>query len=111
MHETMRAALLDGAGEADVLRMGRIATPDRVNAEFLVKVVASSVNPIDAKTRAGRGVFGAIHAFPAVLGHDFSGVVVESPYSAHPLQPGDEVFGMVPVPRYGGSYAEYVSVP
>jgi len=76
-----------------------------------VKVVAASVNPIDAKTRAGRGVFGAIHSFPAVLGHDFSGVVVESPYSAHPIRPGDEVFGMVPVPRSGGSYAEYVSVP
>ena len=39
------------------------------------------MNPIDAKTRAGRGVFGAIHSFPAVLGHDFSGVVVESPFA------------------------------
>src|SRR3954447_8816017 len=111
MPKTMRAALLDAAGDPEALRIGETAYPDKVNAEFLVKVVASSVNPIDAKTRAGRGVFGAIHAFPAVLGHDFSGVVVESPYSAHPLQPGDEVFGMVPVPRYGGSYAEYVSVP
>ena len=111
MPKTMRAALLDAAGGPEALRIGETAYPDKVNAEFLVKVVASSVNPIDAKTRAGRGVFGAIHAFPAVLGHDFSGVVVESPYSAHPLQPGDEVFGMVPVPRYGGSYAEYVSVP
>jgi NADPH:quinone reductase-like Zn-dependent oxidoreductase len=111
MPKTMRAALLDAAGAPEALRIGETAYPDKVNAEFLVKVVASSVNPIDAKTRAGRGVFGAIHSFPAVLGHDFSGVVVESPYSAHPLQPGDEVFGMVPVPRYGGSYAEYVSVP
>ncbi|MEV8214263.1 NADP-dependent oxidoreductase [Leifsonia sp. NPDC077715] len=111
MPKTMRAALLDDAGGPDALRLGETAFPDRVNAEFLVKVVAASVNPIDAKTRAGRGVFGAIHSFPAVLGHDFSGVVVESPYSAHPIRPGDEVFGMVPVPRSGGSYAEYVSVP
>jgi len=111
MPKTMRAALLDDAGGPDALRLGETAYPDRVNAEFLVKVVAASVNPIDAKTRAGRGVFGAIHSFPAVLGHDFSGVVVESPYSAHPIRPGDEVFGMVAVPRSGGSYAEYVSVP
>src|SRR4051812_6590801 len=111
MPKTMRAALLDSPGEPEVLRIGETAYPDRVNAEFLVKVVASSVNPIDAKTRAGRGVFGAIHTLPAVLGHDFSGVVVESPFSAHPIRRGDEVFGMVMVPRLGGSYAEYVSVP
>ncbi len=111
MPKTMRAALLDGAGGPEALRIGETPAPDRVNAEFLVKVVAAGVNPIDAKTRAGRGVFDAIHAFPAVLGHDFSGVVVESPYSAHPIRPGDEVFGMVMVPRFGGSYAEYLSVP
>lgn len=111
MSKTMRAALIDAAGGPDAFRIGEAPYPDRVNAEFLVKVVASSVNPIDAKTRAGRGVFGAIHSFPALLGHDFSGVVVESPYSAHPIRPGDEVFGMVMVPRFGGSYAEYLSVP
>ena len=111
MSKTMRAALLDAAGGPEALRIGEVPYPDTVNAEFLVKVVASGVNPIDAKTRAGRGVFDAIHSFPAVLGHDFSGVVVESPYSSHPLKPGDEVFGMLPVPRSGGSYAEYVSAP
>ncbi|GAA0429799.1 NADP-dependent oxidoreductase [Leifsonia naganoensis] len=111
MPKTMRAALLDAAGGPESLRIGDTISPDRVNAEFLVKVVAAGVNPLDAKTRAGRGVFDAIHSFPAVLGHDFSGVVVESPYSAHPLRPGDEVFGMVMVPRFGGSYAEYISVP
>lgn len=111
MPKIMRAALLDAAGGPESLRIGDTASPDRVNAEFLVKVVAAGVNPLDAKTRAGRGVFDAIHSFPAVLGHDFSGVVVESPYSAHPLRPGDEVFGMVMVPRFGGSYAEYISVP
>ncbi|MFF1877189.1 NADP-dependent oxidoreductase [Leifsonia sp. NPDC058230] len=111
MLTTMRAALLRRPGTPDELEIAETAVPDRVNAEFLVKVVASSVNPIDAKTRAGRGVFGAIHTLPAVLGHDFSGVVVQSPYSAHPIKPGDEVFGMVMVPRFSGSYAEYVSVP
>ncbi|GAA4154527.1 NADP-dependent oxidoreductase [Leifsonia shinshuensis] len=111
MPKTMRAALLDAAGDATVLRIGEAPTPDRVNAEFLVKVVAAGVNPLDASTRSGLGVFDAIHSFPAVLGHDFSGVVVESPFAAHPLRPGDEVFGMVMVPRFGGSYAEYVSVP
>ena len=111
MLTTMRAALLRQPGAPEQLEISETAVPDRVNAEFLVKVVASSVNPIDAKTRAGRGVFGAIRDFPAVLGHDFSGVVVQSPFAAHPIRPGDEVFGMVMVPRFSGTYAEYVSVP
>jgi NADPH:quinone reductase-like Zn-dependent oxidoreductase len=111
MHQTMRAVVIDGPGDADVLRLAEVNSPRRISAEFLVKVVAAGVNPVDVKTRAGRGVFQAIGELPAVLGQDFSGVVVESPYAAHPLQPGDEVFGMVMVPRYCGSYAEYVSVP
>ena len=111
MHQTMRAVVIDGPGDADVLRLAEVNSPRRISAEFLVKVVAAGINPVDVKTRAGRGVFPAINELPAVLGQDFSGVVVESPYAAHPLQPGDEVFGMVMVPRYCGSYAEYVSVP
>lgn len=107
----MRAALLDAAGEADAMRIGETAVPQRVSAEILVRVVAAGVNPIDVKTRAGRGTYSAITQFPAVLGHDFSGVVVESPYSGHPLQPGDDVFGMIMVPRFSGSFAQYASVP
>ena len=64
MHETMRAAVIDGPGEPGVFRVADLAVPDRVSAEFLVKVVAAGVNPIDAKTRAGRGVFGAIRQLP-----------------------------------------------
>ena len=48
MPNTMRAALLDAAGGPDALRVGEAPTPDRVNAEFLVKVVAAGVNPIKA---------------------------------------------------------------
>jgi NADPH:quinone reductase-like Zn-dependent oxidoreductase len=111
MHDTMRAAVIDRPGAADVFRLAQIPSPTRINSEFLVKVVAAGINPLDAKTRAGGGVFAAIDRMPAVLGHDFSGVVVQSPFAAHPIKPGDEVFGMVMVPRFGGSYAEYVSVP
>jgi len=45
-----------------------------------------------------------------VLGNDFSGIVEEAPYEAHPLQPGTEVYGMGMVPRMSGAYAEYVTV-
>lgn len=108
---TMRAMTMSGAGGPEVLSMADVDRPARISSEVLVRVVAAGVNPIDAKTRAGKGPFAAIATFPAVLGNDFSGVVVEAPYAAHPLQPGTEVYGIVPVPRFSGAYAEYVSAP
>jgi NADPH:quinone reductase-like Zn-dependent oxidoreductase len=107
---TMRAMTMSGAGGPDVLSMSEIDRPMRISSEVLVRVVAAGVNVIDAKTRAGRGPFAAITGFPVVLGNDFSGVVVEAPYAAHPLQPGTEVYGMGMVPRLSGAYAEYLSV-
>jgi NADPH:quinone reductase-like Zn-dependent oxidoreductase len=107
---TMRAILMDGAGGPEVLRCGTTEIPTTINAEFLVKVVAAGVNPIDAKTRSGRGVSAAIPSYPTVLGNDFSGVVLASPYEGHPIKVGDEVYGMTGFPRFGGSYAEVVSV-
>lgn len=109
--ETMRAIVLEHPGAPDALRLAEVSVPPIVNSEFLVEVHAASLNPIDAKTRAGRGVAAAIQHYPAVLGHDFSGVVLKSPYAAHPIRPGDEVFGMVMFPRFGGSFAEAVAVP
>ena len=109
--ETMRALIFDEPGDPDVLRVDRIATPAPVMNEVLVRVIAAGVNPIDAKTRAGRGVSGGFVSWPAVGGFDFSGVVVKAPYEAHPLAPGTPVFGMAAVPRTGGSHAEYVAVP
>jgi NADPH:quinone reductase-like Zn-dependent oxidoreductase len=108
---TMRAIVIEGTGGPDVLTSAEVPLPQKVNAEFLVKVVAAGVNPIDAKTRSGSGVSWAIPTFPAVLGNEFSGIVVESPFEAHQIKPGDEVYGLTIVPRIaGGSYAEYVTV-
>ncbi|WP_308468970.1 NADP-dependent oxidoreductase [Rathayibacter soli] len=107
----MRAIVHDAPGSPDVLRLADVPLPERYGSEFLVRVHAAGLNPIDTKTRAGRGAAAGIRSYPAILGQDFSGVVVASPYEAHPLQPGAEVFGMVSVPRYPGTFAEYVAVP
>jgi NADPH:quinone reductase-like Zn-dependent oxidoreductase len=107
---TMRAILIDAPGGPEKLVCGTTEKPVTVNAEFLVRVVAAGVNPIDAKTRSGRGVTPAISSYPVVLGNDFSGVVESTPYEAHPIKVGDEVYGMTGFPRFGGSYADFVSV-
>jgi NADPH:quinone reductase-like Zn-dependent oxidoreductase len=107
---TMRAITMATTGDPEVLTITEVERPHNVSAEFLVKVIAAGVNPIDAKTRSGKGVSGEIKNYPAIIGQDFSGIVIESPYAAHPIKPGDEVYGMVMVPRFGGTYAEYVTV-
>lgn len=107
----MRAVVFDAPGDAAVLHEAELPTPSPVISELLVRVVAAGVNPIDAKTRSGHGVSGAIATFPSTLGVDFSGVVVHAPDESHPLPAGTEVFGMAPFPRTGGTYAEYTLVP
>jgi NADPH:quinone reductase-like Zn-dependent oxidoreductase len=107
----MRAMVVDQPGGPEALGAASIAVPSPVLSEVLIRVVAAGINPIDAKTRAGAGVSGAVGAYPATLGYDFSGVVVKSPYEAHPLPPGTPVFGMASFPRTGGTYAEYVVAP
>lgn len=109
--DTMRAAVFDGPGAPDVLHEASVPVPSPILSELLVRVVAAGVNPIDAKTRAGAGVSSAIESYPATLGYDFSGTVVRSPYESHSFPPGTAVFGMLPYPRSGGSYAEYAVVP
>lgn len=107
----MRAALLTEAGGPEVLRVGEFPTPLPVNSEYLVRVLAAGVNPIDAKTRSGKGVTPALPGYPWVLGGEFAGVVLDAPYELAPFQPGDEVFGMLLSPRYAGANAEAVAVP
>ncbi len=108
---TMRAVVIDATGGPEQLHGATVDRPVPVSAEFLIKVVAAGVNPIDAKTRSGRGASAAISSYPAILGNDFSGIVVQSPFEAHPIKVGDEVYGMTMVPRFGGTYAEYIAVP
>ncbi|WP_353815841.1 NADP-dependent oxidoreductase [Agromyces sp. SYSU T00266] len=107
----MRALVVDETGEAAAFRMAEVPAPLRVQDEVLVRVIAAGVNPIDRKTKLGRGVSAAIPSYPAILGLDFAGVVEEVPYAAHPLKVGDRVYGMGRVPRMTGTYAEVVSIP
>ncbi len=108
--KTMRALLVDEPGPPEVMRRAEVPTPHPGMSEVLVRIVAAGVNRIDATTRAGGGVSHALSP-PFGLGFDLSGVVVSSPFPAHPLTVGTEVFGMAAFPRGGGSYAEYAAVP
>ncbi|WP_244972559.1 NADP-dependent oxidoreductase [Paramicrobacterium fandaimingii] len=109
--DSMTAIVADQPGAVNVLRTATVPVPPTYIGEILVKVAAASVNPIDTKIRSGASPTAAALSYPATLGHDFSGTVARSPYEAHPLSAGTEVYGMTRLPRYSGSHAEYVSAP
>lgn len=106
----MKAIVLKEAGNADNLEYAELAKPTIGEGEVLIKVKAISINPVDVKSRAGKGVYGRIRTEnPLILGWDVSGIVEES--QSQDFKVGDEVFGMVNFPGHGKAYAEYVAAP
>lgn len=87
--------------------------------QLLVKVKASSVNPIDVAMINGYGasVLNAMRCkdggieFPLILGRDFCGEIVQKGLgiSSRELEVGDQVWGVVPL-HLQGCHAEYVAV-
>jgi NADPH:quinone reductase-like Zn-dependent oxidoreductase len=55
MPTTMRALVIDKTGDADELYLTQVLTPTAIFDEVIVRVIAASVNPVDAKMRAGKG--------------------------------------------------------
>lgn len=108
----MKAIILNEAGGTEKLIYTELPIPSIQDNEVLIQVKAISINPVDAKTRSGKGVYGRIKdEKPLVLGWDISGIVTETGKNTTPFKKGDEVFGMVNFPGHGKAYAEYVSAP
>ncbi|SDL94299.1 NADPH:quinone reductase [Catalinimonas alkaloidigena] len=108
----MKAIILNEPGGTDALQYTDLPKPVPQSHEVLVQIKAISINPVDVKTRMGKGIYGRIKAdSPLVIGWDIAGVVVEVGDEVETFQKGDAVFGMVNFPGYGGAYAEYVAAP
>ena len=106
----MKAIILKDFGGVEQLELTELPTPVIGEGEVLVQVKAISINPVDVKTRAGKGAAGKLKGEnPMILGWDIAGIVTES--KAEEFEAGDEVFGMVNFPGHGRAYAEYVAAP
>lgn len=106
----MKAVVLTAPGGVDQLEFQEIDMPEIGVGEVLVKVKCISINPVDVKTRQGKGMFKMIElAKPIILGWDISGVVEKS--NSDLFRQGDEVFGMINFPGHGKAYAEYIAAP
>jgi NADPH:quinone reductase-like Zn-dependent oxidoreductase len=108
----MRAIAYSRYGGPDVLELVDLPTPKVGPDSVLVRVRATSVNPVDWKIRQGYldGLMDAV--FPVVPGWDVSGVVEQLGLDTPELAVGDEVFGYVRKDVVGGgTTAELVSAP
>ncbi|GGG64208.1 NADP-dependent oxidoreductase [Epilithonimonas arachidiradicis] len=106
----MKAIVLKEAGSVENLEYVELEKPTIKEGEVLIKVKVISINPVDVKSRAGKGVYGRIKTEnPLILGWDISGIVEET--KSADFKVGDEVFGMVNFPGHGKAYAEYIAAP
>ncbi|MGW6509425.1 zinc-binding dehydrogenase [Streptomyces niveus] len=106
MSTSMRVVELVRFGDADTAFATReLPRPSPGPGQLLVRVEATSVNPLDLQTR--RGDYRDEVALPAVIGNDVSGVVVGNGPGADDFRPGDEVWYLAPVFTGQGTYAEF----
>jgi NADPH:quinone reductase-like Zn-dependent oxidoreductase len=108
----MRAITYSRFGGADVLELSELPTPKIGPDSVLVRVKATSVNPVDWKVREGYLDAITDTTFPVVPGWDVAGVVERVGLDTPELSVGDEVFGYVRKDVVsGGTTAELVSAP
>lgn len=108
----MKAIILKDFGSVDQLELRELPMPAIGSNEVLVKVSAIGINPVDAKTRKGKGQASRIkNDNPMILGWDVSGEIVVTGENVTSFKKGDEVFGMINIPGHGKAYAEYVAAP
>lgn len=90
----MKAVVVSQYGGPEVLSFKDVADPTLGAGEVLVKVAATSINPIDIKRRSGVAKAFAPINFPGVLGVDISGTVISVGPGVKGFSAGDRVFGM-----------------
>ena len=88
------------------LQVEDIARPTVASDEVLVRVRAAAINPIDGMVAAG--YLQSMLTAPMTSGSDFAGEVAEVGADVSHLQPGDGVYGFIPL--RGGTFAQYVVV-
>jgi NADPH:quinone reductase-like Zn-dependent oxidoreductase len=106
---TMKAVRVHEYGGPEVLKYEDAPRPQAGPGEVLIRVHASSVNPVDWKVRAGYMQQMIKYKLPMIPGWDVSGVVEAIGSGATRLKAGEIVYCLADLSR-DGSYADYVVV-
>ncbi|MBY8862288.1 NADP-dependent oxidoreductase [Nocardia sp. CA2R105] len=100
----MKAIRHTSFGGPEVLETVEVPRPTPRPEQVLIRMGATSVNPVDWKMRSGSSPVAGDPPFP--VGFDVSGTIVEVGDAVVEFRPGDNVFGMVP--SRTGTHSEYV---
>ncbi|MCF0060612.1 zinc-dependent alcohol dehydrogenase family protein [Dyadobacter chenwenxiniae] len=101
----MKAAILKEFGPAENFEIVDVPMPKPGFREVLVKVFATSVNPLDYQVR--RGDYKNELSLPVITGHDVSGEIVEVGQGVENFKIGDQVYYTPEIFKGQGSYAQY----
>src|SRR3954451_808498 len=109
----IRGVTLDRPDTAPALRED-LPAPVPADNEVLVRVHASSVNPVDNSIAAGLlAQMGIEYEYPVILGRDYAGVVEHTGAGVSRYRAGDQVFGFLlhanPV-AHDGAWADLITV-
>jgi NADPH:quinone reductase-like Zn-dependent oxidoreductase len=104
----MKSVMIKKYGGPEVLEIVDVPDPKAGEGEVVIRVRASSVNPIDWLIREGGAKSFIKLTFPAILGCDLAGEIVEVGANAKRFAVGDQVFAMMP--HDWGAQAELVAL-
>ncbi|MGE8620868.1 MAG: zinc-dependent alcohol dehydrogenase family protein [Achromobacter spanius] len=101
----MKAVVLNSFGGPEAFELREVPKPVPQAGQVLVRVHATSINPLDYQVR--RGDYPDLVPLPAITGHDVSGVIEAVGPGVTAFAPGDEVWYTPQIFDGPGSYAEY----
>lgn len=101
----MKAQILKAFGGPESFELRDVSKPVPQAGQVLVRVHATSINPLDFQVR--RGDYTDYVPLPSITGHDVSGVVEAVGPGVTSFVPGDEVWYTPQIFDGPGSYAEY----
>ena len=110
----MYATVIKAYGDESAFEIHEnLPLPEPKSNQVLIKITASSVNPIDLMKRQGygRSIFEKQRSlnFPWIIGSDFSGHVARVGNKVTRFKEGDEVWGCTSKASTG-TYAEYAAI-
>lgn len=108
----MKAIRVHAFGGNDAMVFEDVPDPVADEGEYVVRIRAAGVNPVDWKIVRGYLSKGFPHALPFVPGWDLSGEVIARGHGARRFEVGAKVYGYVRRPSIDrGTYAEQQAVP
>jgi NADPH:quinone reductase-like Zn-dependent oxidoreductase len=102
----MKAIVLHAYGGGELLKYEDAPRPEPKEDEILIRVMAASVNPVDAMIRQGYLARVTGDKFPLIPGMDAAGVVEKIGSKIKKFEVGDPVYAFFTLKSEGG-YAEF----